>query len=156
MRVAIGTVAIILLVTAGLLWPRMANEREARTFLADYNGALSQAVNSLDADKLDGFVGEGEKVRVGTYIQHLWGDDIDLRTQFISVEVLEVESSDPTMTVLARERWRDSEWVRSTGAVRKPAADSVHTLRYTLLRDGSGRLKVHRSEIVEGEGTTPP
>jgi hypothetical protein len=149
----IGVVALLVVALVAVVWLRTSREREARRLVANYNAALSLAVNTLDAEKMNDVAAPREKVRVGTYITQLWGEDIDLQTELVDLEVLDIRSAEPTITVLTEELWRISEGIRSTGEVTSPPADKVQRLQYTLLRDDSGILKVYRAEILEDQGT---
>lgn len=144
---AIAALVLAFVVFGGLLGHRYAVERRARAAIAAYDLALSEALRSLDAERLEGVALPREVGRVRNYTILLEGTATRLETELLELRIESVRSEDPTVTAIAMERWRETQRDLRTGAVRGPSIERRQRIEYTLVPDGR-TLKVYLSRVV--------
>ena len=151
-RIAItGVILVGLLVAAVPFGLRAYREHEARAVIARYDVLLAEALETLQPELVSEVADLDEVGRIGSYSTHLWGNNIRLQSELLDLEVLDLRSEEPTLTVTVRERWRYLERDRESGVALGDEVEETQTLAYTLVRR-EGELIVYRSSTVEPEG----
>jgi len=150
-RVAIIVAVVGVVVVAAYFGVRYLEGRRAQEAISAYNTALSVAVYELDPELLSDVAGEREKGRVANYITLLWGEGTKMEATLVEMKISEIESSDPTVTALSHETWRYQRRDAESGETVGDEITEMQTLHYTLLRGEDGILRVHLSQIMEGQ-----
>lgn len=149
--VMIAAAVVAALALAAPFALRAYREQEAREVIARYDVLLAEALETLQPE-LIGEVAELDEVgRVGSYSTHLWGTGVLLESELLDLDILDLESAEPTVTVTVRERWRYLERDRRSGVVLGDEVEEEQTLEYTLVRV-DGALRVYRSSLIETDG----
>lgn len=149
-RVALSVcvVSVAVLAAGGLVALRHHSlEQRVRKAIVAYDLALIEALRDLDASRLEGVALPREIGRVRNYIMLLEATGTRLETEFIDLEVIEVRSREPTVTVVVAENWRETERDVASGAARGPVIERHLRIEYTLLPE-DGALKVYLSQVL--------
>ncbi|MDP2183835.1 MAG: hypothetical protein Q8K99_14900 [Actinomycetota bacterium] len=149
--------AVVVVLVVALVAPfalRYYRKQEARRVISRYAVLLSEGLENLTPE-IVGEVASAEEVsRVGTYSTRLWGNNIRLESDLLELQILEVVSQEPTVTVKVKERWRYVERDRKSGAALGEEREETQLLDYTLVR-ANGKLIVYRSDLLPvPEGST--
>ncbi|MBA4371091.1 MAG: hypothetical protein C0418_05900 [Coriobacteriaceae bacterium] len=146
----LAAVAVVLVLVAGaVLIPRYRYRSEVRSAITRYDLALGDALRDLDPERLGDTAYPREKTRVTNYITSLWGRGVKVDAELLELEVVEIRSAEPTITVRALERWRFVERDKDTDKQIGEPVDESNDLTYILVKDANGRIAVYLSQLTE-------
>jgi len=139
-------VAVVAVAAPALV--RANQHQRVKRAVSAYDLALAESLRALDETVLEDTALPRERGRVRSYLLLLEATGTIIDAELLELDVREVTSSEPTVTALVYERWRELERDPATGLAKRDPVERSQILRYTLLPEG-GTLKVYLSEIVD-------
>lgn len=149
LKIALALVVVgALAATAAWFGLRYRQRLQVQRTISEYDVALAAALYDLKPEAMRPHTADREFTRVSNYISSLWGRDVFMEAELLELELESVRSEDPTVTVLAREKWRYVERDKQTGKQLHAPTEEEQLLTYTLVPEDDGFV-VYLSELRE-------
>lgn len=145
-----GVLALGALAAAVYFGLQYRERTRVQKLVSSYNVALASALYDHRPEALEPYTSDRELTRVANYISSLWGRGVFMEAELLDMDLEQVRSDSPTITVTTRELWKYSERNRETGRVVSPPIEEEQRLVYTLIPEGD-KLVVYLSELRESD-----